>query len=319
LFGRMSKQREKSSVLMRRGIPDKHLGDDQEKKQTSECFSYKWGRKETYDSDAMKQKAYRWLIERYFGDEEERNKFVAKSKGKRILDAGCGSGFSASVLFGKDLNNMEYLGVDLSESLKTAQERFQELGLQGNFMRESIATMKLGKKFDIIFCEGVLHHTSNPFQSLRNLVFHLDTNGIIMFYVYRKKAVIRELVDDLIRGKLKDLSNENAWKTLMPLTRLGKMMGDLNMEIALDEDIPLLDIPKGTYDLQRFLYWFFIKMYYDKDLSLEEMNHVNFDWYRPLICHRFQPEEVETWLYELKLQKMRFVVEESGITAVAKF
>jgi arsenite methyltransferase len=314
----MSKQREKSSVLMRRGIPDKHLGDDQKEKQTSECFSYKWGRKETYDSDAMKQKTYRWLIERYFGDEQERNKFVAKSKGKRILDAGCGSGFSASVLFGKDLNNMEYLGVDLSDSLKTAQKRFQELGLQGDFIKDSIATMKLGKKFDIILCEGVLHHTSNPFQSLRNLVLHLETNGVIMFYVYRKKAILRECVDDLIREKLRDLSDEKAWEALMPLTKLGKSVGDLNIDIAIDEDIPLLDIPKGKYEFQRFLYWFFIKMYYDKNLSLEEMNHVNFDWYRPLICHRFQPGEVEAWLHELKLKKIRFVVEESGITAVAK-
>jgi arsenite methyltransferase len=314
----MSEQKGNSSILVRRGMPAKHLGDDQREKQTSECFSYKWGRKETYDSEAMRQKAYGWLIERYFGDEQERNKFVAKSKGKRILDAGCGSGFSASVLFGKDLNEMEYVGVDLSDSLRAAQERFNELGLHGNFIRDSIATMRLRRKFDIIFCEGVLHHTSNPFQSLRNLVFHLDTNGIIMFYVYKKKAVIREWVDDLIREKLKDLSDEKAWEALMPLTKLGKRVGDLNIEIAIDEDIPFLDIPQGKYDLQRFLYWFVIKMYYDKNLSLEEMNHVNFDWYRPLICHRFEPEQVEAWLRELKLQKVRFVTEESGITVVAK-
>ena len=300
------------------GMSDQPLGDDQKEKQTRECFSYKWGRRETYESDAMRERAYRWLVERYFGNEEERNTFLDRSKGKKILDAGCGSGFSASILFGKDLNNMKYLGVDVSDSINAAREKFQELGLHCNFIKESISTMKLDTKFDIIFCEGVLHHTSDPLQSLRNLVFHLDRNGVIMFYVYRKKAIVRELVDDLIREKLKDLSNENAWKTLMPLTKLGKVIGDLNIEIAIGEDIPLLDIPKGTYNLQRFLYWFFIKMYYDKTLSLEEMNHVNFDWYRPLICHRFEPEQVEAWLHELKLQKLRFVAEESGITVVAK-
>lgn len=299
-------------------MPFEYIGYDEKERQTSECFSYKWGRRETYESDAMRQKAYRWLVERYFGTEEEKNNFINQSKGKRILDAGCGSGFSSSVLFGEDLNEIKYLGVDLSDSIHAAQERFQELGLHGDFIKKSITTMKLDHKFDIIFCEGVLHHTSNPLQSLRNLVSHLDRNGVIMFYVYRKKAVIREWVDDLIREKLKDLSNEKAWETLMALTKLGKVMGDLNIEIAVDEDIPLLEIPKGKYDLQRFLYWFFIKMYYDKNLSLEEMNHVNFDWYRPLICHRFQPEEIEAWLHELKLQKMRFVVEESGITVVAK-
>jgi arsenite methyltransferase len=286
-------------------------------RQTSESFAYKWEKRETYEGDAVRQKAYRWLVERYFCTEDERNIFLKKCKGKSILDAGCGSGFSAAILFGKELNQMKYLGVDLSDSIHTARKRFQELGLRGNFLQNSITSMKLDRKFDIIFCEGVLHHTSNPLKSLRNLVSHLDKNGLIMFYVYKRKAPVREWVDDFIRGKLKDLSNEDAWTRLMSLTKLGKIMGDLNITITIDEEIELLEIPKGKYELQRFLYWFFIKAYYNKNLSLEEMNHVNFDWYRPLNCYRFQPEEIEAWLHKLKLEKVRFFVEESGITVVA--
>lgn len=291
---------------------------DEKQQQTSDCFSYKWAKRETYENDSVKQKAYQWLVERYFGSDEERNKFLAQNKGNRILDAGCGSGFSALVLFSKDLNDMKYLGVDLSDSINVARERFLELGIRGDFSRESITTMKLNERFDIIFCEGVLHHTSNPFESLKNLVSHLNVDGIIMFYVYRKKAPIREFVDDFIRERLKHMSDDEAWIKLMPLTKLGKIIGDLNVEIEIKEDIELLEISEGKYDLQRFLYWFFIKMYYDKTFSLERMNHVNFDWYRPLNCYRFQPEEIEKWLQELKLMKMRFVVEEAGITIVAK-
>lgn len=291
---------------------------DEKEEQTKECFSYKWERRETYESEAMRQKAYHWLVERYFGTEEQRNRFLDQNRGKKILDAGCGSGFSSSLLLGGALNQMDYLGVDISDATHIARERFKELGLRGDFIQESITTMELDKKFDIIFCEGVLHHTSNPFQSLRNLVSHLNQKGLIMFYVYKRKAPVREWVDDFIRGKLKDLSNEDAWEQLTPLTKLGKTIGDLNTEIVIDEDIELLEIPKGKYDLQRFLYWFFIKIYYDKNLSLEEMNHVNFDWYRPLNCYRFQPEEVEAWLHQLKLEKIRFVVEGSGITVVAR-
>jgi arsenite methyltransferase len=266
----------------------------------------------------MRQKAYHWLVERYFGTEEQRNQFLYQNRGKNILDAGCGSGFSSSLLFGGALNQMDYLGVDISDAIHTARERFKELGFRGDFIQKSIATMELDKKFDIIFCEGVLHHTSDPFHSLRNLVSHLEAFGLIMFYVYREKAPVREYVDDLIRKKLGNLSNEEAWEKLMPLTKLGKMIGDLNIRIVIEEEIQLLGIPKGKYDLQRFLYWFFIKMHYDKSLSLEEMNHVNFDWYRPLNCHRFQPEKIEAWLHKLKLEKIRFVVEESGITVVAR-
>jgi len=292
--------------------------DDAKQQQTSRCFSYKWAKRETYEGNSVKQKAYHWLVERYFGSDEERSRFLAENKGKKILDAGCGSGFSASVLFGKELNDMSYLGVDISDSISTAQERFAELNIRGDFIKESITTMKLNEKFDIIFCEGVLHHTSNPFDSFENLVSHLNVDGIIMFYVYKKKTPIREFVDDFIRERLRLMDDEEAWTKLIPLTKLGKSIGDLNAEIEVDEDIELLDIRKGKYDLQRLLYWFFIKMYYDKDVSIERMNHVNFDWYRPLNCYRFQPEEVERWLRELNLHKARFVVEEAGISVVAK-
>jgi arsenite methyltransferase len=291
---------------------------DEKARQTSESFAYKWGKRETYESDVVRKKAYRWLVDRYFGTERQRNIFLRKHKGKSILDAGCGSGFSAAILFGKKLNQMKYLGVDISGSIHTAQKRFQELGLCGKFLQESITSMELDRAFDIIFCEGVLHHTSNPLQSLRNLVSHLNKNGLIMFYVYKRKAPVREWVDDFIRGKLKDLSNEDAWTKLISLTKLGKIIGGLNVTITIDEDIELLEIPRGKYNLQRFLYWFFIKTYYDRKLSLEEMNHVNFDWYRPLNCYRFRPEEIEAWLHKLRLEKVRFVVEESGITVMAK-
>jgi SAM-dependent methyltransferase len=292
--------------------------DDEKQQQTGRCFSYKWAKRETYESNNVKEKAYQWMVERYFGSDEERCKFLARSKGKKLLDAGCGSGFSASVLFGKELNAMKYLGVDISNSIYTGQERFRELGIRGDFIKESITDMRLDETFDIIFCEGVLHHTSNPFRALKNLVCHLNLDGVIIFYVYKKKAPIREFVDDFIREKLKRMDDEEAWIKLMPLTRLGETIGDLNVDIDIKEDIELLEIPKGKYDLQRFLYWFFIKMYYDKDVSIERMNHVNFDWYRPLNCYRFQPEEVERWLQQLNLQKVRFVVEEAGISVVAK-
>jgi arsenite methyltransferase len=48
------------------------------------------------------------------------------------------------------------------------------------------------------------------------------------------------------------------------------------------------------------------------------MNHTNFDWYRPLNCHRFTPEEIKQWLKKLKLCPVRFVVQDAGITVIAK-
>ncbi|MBI5740640.1 MAG: class I SAM-dependent methyltransferase [Nitrospirae bacterium] len=290
---------------------------DRKQQQTSECFAYKWAKRETYESEAVKQKIYKWLVERYFGSEDARAVFLAGNKGKKILDAGCGSGFSASLLFGRHLNEMEYTGVDISDSVDTARARFREQGIRGDFIKDSIADMRLGDRFDVIISEGVLHHTSVPFDSFRNLVSHLNNKGVIMFYVYRKKAPAREFADDFIRERLKSLSDEEAWEKLLPLTKLGKIIGDLNIEMEIDEDIDMLEIPKGRYNIQRFFYWFFLKMYYDEKFSLEEMNHINFDWYRPLNCHRHTPEEVRQWCAEAGVVIERMDVQEAGITVVA--
>lgn len=139
-----------------------------------------------------------------------------------------------------------------------------------------------------------------------------------MFYIYAKKGPIREFVDDYIRERIRNLSDDEAWEKLKPLSKLGKVLGDLGIQIEIDENIDLLGIAKGKYDLQRFFYWHVAKLYYDRGYSLDEMNLVNFDWYRPLNAHRHSPEEVRGWCEELGLSIDRMHVEEAGITVIAR-
>jgi arsenite methyltransferase len=297
---------------------DKIMTDyEHSQEQTKETFAFKWSKRDSYESERMKTKYYKWLVERYFESQEKRLQFFKDASGKTILDAGCGSGFSASLLFNQTLNDMDYLGVDISDAIKDGTDRFEELGLKGRFVQDDITTMKLPGTFDYIYSEGVLHHTSNPFAAFKNLVDHLSSGGIFMFYVYRKKAPVREFTDDLIREKLKPLTNEEAWEKLIPLTRMGKALGDLNITIDIEEDIDLLDIPKGKHNLQRLFYYYFFKAYYDKNFSMDEMNHINFDWYRPLNCFRFTPQEIKGWLKECGLKELSFHNDESGITVKA--
>ena len=109
-----------------------------------------------------------------------------------------------------------------------------------------------------------------------------------------------------------------AWEALKPLTQLGIALGNLNCEIEVPEDIPYLGIQKGTLDLQRFFYWNIAKVYYRKEFNLEEMNHINFDWFRPLNCHRHTPEEVVEYCNEASLTIEHMNVQDAGITVVAR-
>jgi len=104
----------------------------------------------------------------------------------------------------------------------------------------------------------------------------------------------------------------------MPLTKLGKALGDLKVAVSVPEEIPILGIPAGPIDIQRLFYWHVMKAYYRPDWTLDEMNHINFDWFRPANCHRQTPEQVRTWCAEAHLKIKSIDIQESGIAVVAQ-
>jgi SAM-dependent methyltransferase len=286
--------------------------------QTAECFAYKWSKRDTYESENMKNQSRNWLIERYCRGDINRLRQWLESGRKIILDAGCGSGHSAILFFGDLLKNHDYLGVDLSSSVNVAQCRFEEMGYPGDFLQWDLMDLPIpDASVDLIFAEGVLHHTESVERSLKYLAKKLKNGGRFLFYVYKKKSIVREFTDDLIRKRIQNLTDEQAWQALMPLTKLGRALGDMKVEMEVPEDVPFLDIERGKIDLQRFFYWHIFKLFYSPDLTLEEMNHINFDWFRPLNCHRHTPEEIEDFCAGAALTIEHMDVQKAGVTVVA--
>jgi len=304
----------KDSILRQKGIYS------EQQNQTRDTFSFKWKKRNTYESNSMHDNSRRWLKERYLGS--EKNTVLLKKwlpDGTKFLDVGCGAGFSALLLFEKYINQIHYLGVDISSAVDVADKRFKERNVRGEFLQADILKLPFsGPTFDIIFSEGVLHHTDSTEKALKYLATLLIPGGRFMFYVYRKKGPIREFSDDFIRNHLSAMDDKHAWDALFPLTKLGKILGDLNLKVNIPEEIPFLGIPAGPIDLQRLFYWYILKIYYRPEWALEEMNHVNFDWYRPLNCHRHTPEEIKKWCDEVKLKIEHMDIQDSGITVVAK-
>jgi hypothetical protein len=140
----------------------------------------------------------------------------------------------------------------------------------------------------------------------------------MMFYVYRRKGPVREFTDDLIRERLAAMTPDEAWTAILPLTRLGRALGELETVVDVPEDVDLLGIPAGQIDIQRLFYWHVAKAYYVKGLDLEELAHINFDWFAPRNAHRQSPGEVRAWCAEAGLEIERENVQEAGITIIAR-
>ena len=288
----------------------------QAQEQTGKSFGFKWEKRNTYESNAMESASKKWLLERYTLSDISLDDLI---RGKTVLDAGCGSGYSASLLFAELLNCCDYLGIDISNAVDVAKDRFAERGLRGNFLQANILDLpeEIGN-FDVIFSEGVLHHTDSTERAIKYLSTRLAAGGYFMFYVYNKKAPIREFSDDYVREKIAPLTDEEAWKALEPLTKLGMLLGELNIELDIKDPIDILDIPAGQINLQRLFYWYIFKAYYRPEFTLDEMNHINFDWYRPTNCHRQTPQQVTNWVDSCGLDILKIDIQEAGITVIAK-
>jgi arsenite methyltransferase len=292
-----------------------------EQEQTKSCFAFKWSKRETYESEAVKARTQKWLLERYCDSDPQKLEEWLNGDGTRkiILDAGCGSGFSALLFFGEHLKQHDYLGVDISNATEVAQVRFHDVGVTGDFLQTSLTDIPIpDASIDIVFSEGVLHHTDNTEESIKYLSRKLKSGGYFLFYVYAKKAVLREFTDDHVREFLCPLSDEAAWEALKPLTKLGMALGQLEVELEVPEDIPFLGIKKGKFDIQRFFYWNVLKLYYRPEYSPDEMNHVNFDWFRPVNCHRHTKQEVVQFCANADLTIEHLNVQDAGITVVAR-
>ena len=114
------------SALQRLGIhpitSEKQQQHSETQEQTKETFAFKWAKRDTYESDAVKTASKQWLFERYCENDPARLDAWLEGERKIILDAGCGSGHSALLFFGEHLKQHDYLGVDISNAVDVAKE-----------------------------------------------------------------------------------------------------------------------------------------------------------------------------------------------------
>ena len=287
-------------------------GSDERQSKTAESFSEKWKRAPGYREDT-KPHYIAWYLERYGHVTMEQLRSFLETK-RFILDAGTGEGRD-SELYARN-SSAQVFGVDISEGIEIA---YRDLGHLPNLhlIRADLTALPFaGGFFDFIACDQVIHHTADTYASLQALLRHLG-KGHIAVYTYKKKGPIREFCDDYIRERTVPMAPEACMEFSEAMTKLGKALSDLKVEIHIPADIPLLEIKAGSYDLQRWIYWNVFKCYWNDSMDWTSNVITNFDWYHPLCAHRHTPEEVSGWFGEQGLSIEHMSVVESGISVLA--
>ena len=123
--------------------------------------------------------------------------------GNNCLDAGCGAGRGSIMM---SLNGAKHIDcLDISNlNIKTTQKNLNKYNVKSFSVKQaSIEEIPYPDEFfDVVWCYGVVHHTSNPDKSLTELVRVLKTGGKLCIFLYGAGGILRYLVSRARRRTL---------------------------------------------------------------------------------------------------------------------
>ena len=153
-------------------------------------------------------------------------KFIGHKK--NVLEVGCGTG-QLSIFFSIGANN-NIVGLDPTiESLKLAKNFSDKNNITNiKFVNADIFDDVLSDNyFDLIWCNGVLHHTKDPYGAFEILVKSLKKEGYLLIGLYNKIGRVRTIfrrymfkffgrkildkIDPTLRNLKFDENEKNAW------------------------------------------------------------------------------------------------------------
>ena len=114
---------------------------------------------------------------------------------KSVLEVGCGTG-QLALYFAIGTNN-NIIGLDPTiESLLLAQNFAKKNNINNiEFVNADIFDDVLKEEvFDFIWCNGVLHHTKDPYGAFEILIKSLKKNGYLLIGLYNKVGRIRTII-----------------------------------------------------------------------------------------------------------------------------
>jgi ubiquinone/menaquinone biosynthesis C-methylase UbiE len=288
---------------------DAGASGDANQLQTNSVFSEKW---ERYQGSDEKEKLYEfqrnWYLSLYgFASEQALAEHLRKSD--VIFDAGCGLGYKAA-WFAKLAPHALVIGMDFSDAAAQAARNYRELDnlffLQGDIAHTGLKSASV----HYVSCDQVIMHTENPERTFAELARITPRAGQVACYFYAKKALPRELLDEYFRTRCSHIEREKLWAMSEQLAELGRRLSALHVEIDAP-DIPELGIKGGRYDIQRFIYWNFLKCFWNDELGAETSVVTNFDWYSPSNARRFSEAEVRALVAVNGMTEVFFHAEEA--------
>lgn len=179
-------------------------------------------------------------------------------EGKICLDAGCGSNANATYAMLK-MGAKKVYAFDLDKSIyETAPRMLEEFPHScyelstGNVLDIAFAD----NSFDFIHCGGVLHHSADVLQGLRELGRVTKKGGVLYIHTYGAGGLVREMTsffrekysrDEVFKGQVDTLTAQKLQQGILEIftsmerhgDSLGKQLPEHLLEELVDDDLVL--------------------------------------------------------------------------------
>ncbi len=136
---------------------------------------------------------------------------VSRLATQTVLDAGCGGGRYTAAW--RALGAREAVGIDISPiNIANAAERVKAAELDGiRFQEGSVLALPCADdSFDIVFSNGVLHHTVDWKTGLTEALRVMKPGGLGFLYLIEKPGGLHWTVIEVLRALMKDEQHETA-------------------------------------------------------------------------------------------------------------
>jgi len=156
-------------------------------KRTEHAFEKQWG-KYKVGRALLSDEWFKENVDRILSQEEIQIR-PEWFRGKWVLDAGCGNG-RWSYGFAKLGANVAL--VDTSETaIEDAKSKIENFEIGKEFYVSSLENLErlCHRKYDLVFCWGVLHHCRSFNKALNVLTHLVDDNGLLYLYLYGRESL----------------------------------------------------------------------------------------------------------------------------------